>query len=302
LIKIQERKILLVVSAFPTIYGMRFLLEMFDERLLRHSYEGLLGPYPEVRQQLESFLQPGSRGMCIITGPDHSGRTAFLYSFLSKAKDRFQRIVTLENFVRYPLAGISQSQTEEDQMETALENVLKQKPDLVAVNSIRTVRAAELAFLLASRVPLIAVHSSYDAYMALEWMCRHHLKSAIKAGLIHSILSPRLMPRSCPNCSVPFQASSEQKEKLNISDSAVLRMNQGCDFCREPEEESSQVLFEFLRIDPEIISWMEEDSAAAALRRRTRSSGRKSLIDIAIPHAVQGNLDMLAVLKLESLL
>ena len=302
LVKIHDRKILMVVSTLATIYGMRFLLEMFDERLLKHSYEELTGSFPEVRRQLESFFVPGGKGMCVITGPERSGRTSFLYSFLSQSKERFHQVVTLENSVRYPLSGISQSQVEEGQMENGLENVLKQKPDLVAVNSIRSVRAAELAFLIAARVPLIAVMPSYDVYMAVEWFCRHNLKSAIKAGLIHAILSPRMFPQPCPNCSIPCELSAEQKEKLKVPEDAALRMNQGCDFCRDSEEEFSQILFEFLWIDAEVLSWIEENPSAAVLRQKARKAGRKTLLDIVLPLAFQGNMDMLSVLKLESTL
>ncbi len=50
--------------------------------------------------------------------------------------------------MRYPISGISQTEVDDKNMEDALDNVPKQRPDLVAVNSIRTVRAAELSFLL----------------------------------------------------------------------------------------------------------------------------------------------------------
>ncbi|HJZ13041.1 MAG TPA: ATPase, T2SS/T4P/T4SS family, partial [Acidobacteriota bacterium] len=288
LVKIHDRKVLMMVSTFPTIYGMRFLLEMFDERLLKHSYDDLTSP--ELREALQSFFQPGGRGMCVITGPERSGRTSFFYSFLTHAKERFRQIVTLEHLVRYPLAAISQSQVEERELESALENVLKQKPDLVAVNSIRTVRAAELAFLIASRVPLIAVMPSYDCYMAIEWLCRHHLRSAIKAGLVHTIVSPRLMPRPCPNCSTIAEVTLEQKTKLRIPEDAKMRMNQGCDFCRDSEEEFSQHVFEFLRMDADALSWMADSPSASAIRRKARAAGRKTLLDIVIPQAAQGNL------------
>lgn len=300
LVKILERRILMVVSAYPTIYGIRFMLEMFDEKLLRHSYDEVVAPYPELKLDLENFMLRARKGMIIITGPESSGRTSFLYSFLSKCKDEFSQVITLENSVRYPIGGLSQTHVEEDEMESALEDVLKQKPELVAVNSIRSVRAADLAFLITARVPMITVMSSYDAYVALDWLCRYQLKSAIKAGLVHSIISPRLVPKACPNCAAPFELPPEVADHIQIPPDAHFRANQGCDFCRNTENVLGQLVFEFVSPDAELMSWLEEDHRATVVRQKARRSGHKTLFDIAILQAARGLLDTQSVLKLQS--
>jgi type IV pilus assembly protein PilB len=300
LVKVNDRKILMVVSAYPTIYGIRFMLEMFDEKLLRHSFEDMMRPYPDLKLLLEDFVMRARKGMIVITGPEGSGRTSLLYSFLSRCKEEFRQIITLENSVRYPISGISQTQVSEKDMEMALDTVMKQRPDLVAVHSIRTVRAAELSFLLTARLPLVVVMNSYDSYMALEWLCRHNLKSAIKAGLVHAVISPRLIPRICPNCAVPFRLSTEQTQELGVPPGSQLRMNQGCDFCRNPDNHLSDVIMEFVRPDSDIAAWFEEDFHASSLRQKARKAGRKTLFDIALQSAFRGGLDMQSVLKLQS--
>ncbi|HSE43154.1 MAG TPA: ATPase, T2SS/T4P/T4SS family, partial [Acidobacteriota bacterium] len=300
LVKINERKILMVVSAYPTIYGIRFMLEMFDEKLLRHSFEDMMRPYPELKMLLEDFVLRARKGMIVITGPEGAGRTSLLYSFLSRCKEEFNQIITLENSVRYPISGISQTQVNDKDMELALDNVLKQRPDLVAVHSIRSVRAAELSFLLTARIPLVVVMNSYDSYVALEWFCRHNLKSAIKAGLVHAVISPRLIPRICPNCAVPFQLSPDQTRDLAVPPGSQLKMNQGCDFCRNPDNHLADVILEFIRPDFEVAAWMEEDLRASSLRQQARKAGRKTLFDIAVQNAFRGGLDMQSVLKLQS--
>ncbi len=300
LVKINDRKILMVVSSYPTIYGIRFMLEMFDEKLLRHSFEDMMRPYPELKRLVEDFVLRARHGMIVITGPDGSGRTSLLYSFLSRCKEEFRQMITLENSVRYPISGISQTLVDEKNMEDALDNVPKQRPDLVAVNSIRTVRAAELAFLLTARIPLLMVMNSYDCYVALEWFCRHNLKSAIKAGLVHAVISPRLIPRICPNCAVAFRLTADQAKELGASQTAQLRMNQGCDFCRNADNHLSEIVLEFIRPDAEIAAWMEEDFHASSLRQKARQAGRKTLFDTALQSAFRGGLDMQSVLKLQA--
>lgn len=300
LVKVLERRILMVVSAYPTIYGIRFMLEMFDEKMLRHAYDDVVAPYNDLKLDLEDFMLRARKGMIILTGPEGAGRTSFLYSYLSKCKDEFSQIITLENSVRYPIGGLSQTLVNEEEMEASLENVLKQRPDLVAVNSIRSVRAADLAFLIAARVPMIVVLSSYDSYVALDWLCRYQLKSAVKAGLLHSIISPRLVPKVCPNCAAPFELPADLRAQVSLPPNANFRANQGCDFCRNTENVLSQLVFEFLRPDPQVLGWLEEDHRATVLRQKARHAGHKTLFDVAIQQAARGLLDTQAVLKLQS--
>ncbi len=169
----------------------------------------------------------------------------------------------------------------------------------MAVNSIRNVRTAELAFLIAARTPLIALHSSYDSFFAIEWLCRHGLKSAIKANLLVTVVYPRLIQRVCPHCAVPYELTVHQKEAFQIPLDAVMKMNQGCEFCKDPENYSAELVFEFLQVDREVISWMESNYSASALREAARKAGRKTLFDVALQRAIYGTLDMASVMKLQ---
>jgi type II secretory ATPase GspE/PulE/Tfp pilus assembly ATPase PilB-like protein len=280
---------------------MRFLLEMFDERMLRRSFEEFTNAFPQLINYLKDFFAQ-RKGICIITGPEGSGRTPFLYSLLSRSKEDFRQIMTLENLVRYPISGISQTQVDEMDMESALEGVMKQQPDLLAVHSLKTVRAVEIAFLISARIPVIAVMPSYDCFMAIEWLARHNLKSAVKAGLLHTIISPRLMPLVCPTCSTPYAMNEEERKRLSVQADTELRMNSGCEFCRNATDGNSEPAFEVLRVDREFLSWFDASQNATQLRERARNSGRDALLDVALRQASGGNLDVLSVLKLQSAL
>ncbi|HET6267979.1 MAG TPA: ATPase, T2SS/T4P/T4SS family [Acidobacteriota bacterium] len=300
LVRIHDRKIAMVTSAFPTIYGFRFLLEMFDEKLLQRTFEEVTTPFPELKSRLEEFIAAAKQGMVIITAPDGSGRTSFLYSLLLKCKQQYRQIMTLEDTVRYPIQGMNQTQVPEGEMEGAMENILKQKPDLVAVDALRSVRAVELAFLISSRAPVVSVMSSYDCYVALDWLCRHNLKSPIKAGLLHTIVSPRLIPRACPSCSVVFEPSAEQQAVWNVPAGARMKINQGCDYCRNPENQFHEMIFEYTAADPEMIRWLEENHSSNVLRQTARQNGRKTLFDIALQYAFRSKVDMTSVVKLQA--
>ena len=301
-VRINDRKVRMVVSAIPGIYGTRFYLEMFDEKILQHSFDEVLKPFPEIRQHIEDFLLNAKKGVLAITGPDGSGRTQFLYSLLSKAKHAFHNIHTLENSLRYPINGIHQKEVSEAHMERALEEYLQQTTDLLAVSVLRTVRSVELAFLLAAKMPVVIVLPSYDSYKAVEWLCGHNLKSPIKAGLLHTILSPRMIPRICPHCSVPYSAESDPFADLNLPAGTQLRMNQGCDHCRQNENLKSETFFEAFRIDNEALEWILRDPSSSHLRRSARSAGRQTLYDVVVRDAFSDHFDMLSVAKLQAAL
>jgi type II secretory ATPase GspE/PulE/Tfp pilus assembly ATPase PilB-like protein len=302
IVKVNDRRIQMVVSNTPTIYGTRFLLEMFDEKILKHSYEELLKPFPEVRNHIEDFLTVTRKGLLVITGPDGSGRTQFLYNLLSRAKESYRNIHTLETAIRYPLTEIHQNQVSPEQVERVLEEYLFQPPDLLTIACLKTIRAMELTFLLAARIPVILLLSSFDAYKAVEWLCSHNLKSPLKAGLLHTIISPRRIPRVCPRCAVPYDGGLKDFGGIASLPAVQLKMNQGCDYCRTQENLPAETFFECFRINEEAVQWIREDHSAAHLRRVARSAGRNILYDLVIRDAFSDHLDMLAIAKLQAAL
>jgi|GEM_PF-3181144 len=301
LVKINDRKIMMTVGAAPTLYGMRFRMEMFDEKILKHTFEELAGPFPEVRRSFEDFL--GSRkGIFAITGPESSGRTLFLYSLISRCKERFKNLHTLENSIRYPIAGVHQEEVSQEQMESALEDLTNHEPDCLALSVVKSIRNAELAFWLAARIPVLAVFPSFDAYKAVDWLCSHNLKSPVKVGLLHTVISPRVVPHICPYCAMPLELDPQALSTLAQPAGTQMRMNQGCDHCRGQESVPGQTFFETFRLDQEAIGWILNDHSAASLRKNARIAGRKTLFDVIAQDAVQNHLDMLSVAKLQAAL
>jgi type IV pilus assembly protein PilB len=301
-VKVNDRKIIMVVGASPSIYGMRFRLEMFDEKILKHTFEDLVKSFPEVHQSFEDFLAVSKKGLFAITGPEGSGRTFFLYSLIARCKELYKNIHTIENSIRYPIAGVHQNEVPDDQVEALLQDLVNRPPDLLVLTSLKSIRQAELAFLLAAQIPVIAVLPSFDAYKAVDWICSHNLKSPVKAGLLHTIISPRIVPHICPYCSIPIEFDAQILSGLTRPEGAQLKMNQGCDHCRGQESAHGEVFFETLRINEEALKWILSDHSAAVLRRQARASGRSTLYDWVVKDAFQHRLDMLSVVKLQAAL
>jgi type II secretory ATPase GspE/PulE/Tfp pilus assembly ATPase PilB-like protein len=300
-LKVNDRKIALAVVALPSIYGVQLRLEMFDEKVLKHVFDEIVIPFPEARQSFEHFLNNSPRGIYAVTGPSGSGRTLFLYSLITRSKQNFKRITALETSIRYPVAGIHQEEVSDDHMDAALEELSNHPPELLAIHSISTIRQAELAFLLAARIPVLAIFSSFDAFKLVEWLCSHNLKSPIKAGLLHTVVSPRTIAQVCPHCAVPLEFDVQTLPPELRSSGMPLKMNQGCDYCRG-QQSSGRTFLEILRVDEEATQWILKDHSASSLRKQARAAGRKTLYDLIAHDAVQKQLDMLSVAKLQAVL
>jgi type IV pilus assembly protein PilB len=301
LLKVNDRKIVLAVAAIPTIYGIQLSLEMFDEKLLGHFFEEIVAAFPDTRQSVDHFFNNSLRGLYAITGPESSGRTMFLYSLIARSKEKFKNISTLESSIRYPIAGVHQKEVSDTVLEAALEEISNHPPELLACNSVKNARQVELIFLLAARIPVLAIFSSFDAFQLVDWLCSHNLKSPIKAGLLHTVVSTRVIPQICSYCSVPLEFDTQSfPPELKLS-GVPLKMNQGCDHCRG-QQGSGHKFIEAFRLDDEAIGWVLQDHSASFLRKQARTAGRKTLYDWISGDALQKQLDMLSVAKLQAAL
>jgi type IV pilus assembly protein PilB len=222
-VKVNDRKIIMALSVTPSIYGMRFRLEMFDEKILKHTFEDLVNSFPEVHQSFEHFLSVSKKGIFAITGPEGSGRTLFLYSLIARCKELHKNIHTIEASIRYPITGIHQNEVADDQVEDLLQDLVNRPPDLLVLTSLKSIRQAELAFLLAAQIPVVAILPSFDAYKAVDWICSHNLKSAVKAGLLHTVISPRIVPHICPYCSIPLEFDAQSLSGIRDATTAAGR-------------------------------------------------------------------------------
>jgi type II secretory ATPase GspE/PulE/Tfp pilus assembly ATPase PilB-like protein len=117
---------------------------------------------------------------------------------------------------------------------------------------------------------------------------------------VHSIISPRFVPKACPNCAAPFDLPAEIASQLSLPADAHFRANQGCDFCKNTENVMAQMVCEFVRPDAQMFAWLEQDHRAIVVRQKARQTGRKTLFDIAMQQASRGLLDTQSVLKLQS--
>jgi general secretion pathway protein E len=228
-------------------------------------YAGLFERYTTLQALGFSFDQEAAiltalgraSGLALFCGATGSGKTTALsVAVRSSPKFDVRKWVSIEDPPEIRTPGIfshpiySQGAfgglTEVgDAFTNAMRNVLRFKPDGVLPGEIRDRSSADLAIALAlsGHVSAATLHAS-DPFIALRRMSGRALDvdPAVLAepGVISLIASMRLVPKLCPNCSLPADTNQEPNRRVARAleraglDAQGMRMrnDQGCDVCR----------------------------------------------------------------------
>ncbi|MGE4619948.1 MAG: PilT/PilU family type 4a pilus ATPase [Planctomycetota bacterium] len=150
------------------------------------------------------------QGLVIITGVTGSGKSTTVASLLRRrARDRGERIITLEDPIEYTLKGdrslISQRElgTHLESFSDGLRSALREDPDVIFVGEIRDAETAALALTAAEtgHVVITTMHTK-DARGAVTRLIdifpidrTHEICSQLSFSL-HSVIAQKLVPRS----------------------------------------------------------------------------------------------------------
>ena len=131
--KLDGTDLIASVSSFPTILGERIALKIYRPPMDFSSYN--LSPVEE------EFLKDcvNSSGVILVCGSGLSGKTHFIYSFLSKIIENSKNnvtpcVMTIESISKYNLKNINQCELNESvgfNLDKALKYIEFQNPDLI---------------------------------------------------------------------------------------------------------------------------------------------------------------------------
>ena len=164
-------------------------------------------PYsPGVIAAFKKLLESGS-GLIVVCGPAGSGRRATLYAALRHLRRFDTRILTAEDPITRPIAGIGQTQADPGRglpLDRLLRTLIRQEPDIVLVDSLDDGPTATAAFDAAEKGLLVlGSHTAPDAVTAIANLRALNIDmDRIGTGLI-GILAQRKLPRICNACRQP---------------------------------------------------------------------------------------------------
>jgi type II secretory ATPase GspE/PulE/Tfp pilus assembly ATPase PilB-like protein len=289
---INQRQINVRVSTLPTHYGEATVMRLLDAERADIPLEDL-GFEGEALKNMQEAAQL-THGMILVTGPTGSGKTTTLYTLLQSIDTKAKKVITLEDPIEYNLAGISQSQIEEDNdydFASGLRAILRQDPDVIMVGEIRDLETAETAAQasLTGHLVISTLHTN-SAVESIPRLVNMGLKSFILAPALDLIVAQRLVRRLC-ECAEAQPITDAEKSHIEKTLQAVkgkgieapvvpstLKHAKGCEKCGNTGYKGQLSVAEVLRFDqglrnlilenkpmPEIYEYINKNSKMLSL-------------------------------------
>lgn len=194
----DEVNVNLRVETVPTVYGLDFVMRLFNFRLEFLKLDNL-GLSDKEKVAVDDVIKHPS-GLVLIVGPTGSGKTTTLYSIINTLNTPERKIITLEDPVEYFMPGVVQIPVEGDHNKLGfaekLRAVLRLDPDVVMVGEIRDQDTARTALqaALTGHLVLSTFHAS-SAAAALTRMQDAIGVNPLFASAMHLVMAQRLVRR-----------------------------------------------------------------------------------------------------------
>jgi type IV pilus assembly protein PilB len=282
------------VSSFPTIYGEKIVIRLFDKDRANHvSRISDLDMSPPIERVFRQCIKQPS-GITIVTGPTGSGKTTTLNAVINEINDVDINIVTIEDPVEYhaadfvnqsslmPAAGYTYSR--------ALRAIMRQDPDVILIGEVRDLETAQIAVqaaLTGHRV-FTTLHTE-DAAGAVVRMVDIGVENFLVSSTLVSAINQRLVRKLCPLCAVEYTPGRDEMLDLDIDEDVVdqilnnrliynIKKNVGCNGCRNTGFKGRQAVFELLNVTPTVRELILKKQTSDVIARKAREEDPANLI------------------------
>lgn len=200
-------------SVIPGDPGENIVLRLLDRNMAVKRIEDL-GMKERDRELILGELRKPD-GMILNTGPTGSGKTTSLATFVQFINKPELKIITLEDPIEYRIAGIEQTQVDEESGYTfsrGLRSILRQDPDAILVGEIRDTDTAETAMhaALTGHLVLTTLHTN-NAVGSIPRLIDMGVRPYIMAPAINAIIAQRLVRKVCRHCAEETPATAEER-------------------------------------------------------------------------------------------
>jgi len=291
---VEGRPVDLRVSTLPTYWGEKAVLRLLDKSRVFVSLSEL-GFLPQMQKEFEELITR-PQGMILVTGPTGSGKSTTLYAALHTINEDRINISTVEDPIEYEVQGLNQTQVKPGiglDFAEFLRHILRQDPDVILVGEIRDLETAQMAFraALTGHLVLSTLHTN-DAPSAATRLVDIGIAPYIIGSSILGVLAQRLVRRICPHCREQYQPSSQELERLNLTEEQAAKIRfhvgRGCRHCRNTGYSGRVAVYELMKMNDELRRALSRGEDASALRRIAVKSGMKTLRYDALTKVHQG--------------
>jgi len=204
-----------------------------------------------------------------VTGPTGSGKTTTLYATLTELNKENRKLITIEDPVEYQISGIVQIPVNKKvgmTFSAALRSILRQDPNIVMVGEIRDKETAEIAVeaALTGHLVFSTIHTN-SAASTITRLRDMGIENYLLSASLTGIIAQRLVRRLCDNCK---QLGSDG-----------YYHPKGCPECFNKGYRGRVAIYEFLKIDKDIIKLINQNKMDDEIEELARQKGMKLLFE-----------------------
>jgi len=306
---LDESEISLRVSIMPGAYGESIVMRILNPKSIRVKLEDM-GIEPKLYEIFMKEIKKPN-GLILLTGPTGSGKTTTLYSFLQRIYSDEIKIITIEDPIEYHLAGISQTQTDDEKGYTFLEGLrsaLRQDPDVIMVGEIRDAETAKTAIesALTGHLVFSTLHTNNAAGVIPRLIDLEVNPKTLVSALSLSI-AQRLIRKLCNDCkkekiiteketSIIKNILDEAKEHnkdfsgSGIDINAPIKIYEaiGCDKCNKTGYKGQMGIFEAIYNDAKIEEIIPQNPSEREIKKIAANQGTFNMKEDGIIKVLKG--------------
>jgi type IV pilus assembly protein PilB len=283
-------------SFYVTVHGEKVVLRLLNRHSQLRKIEDIGMSVRMSQRFLEEALDLPS-GVLLFSGPTGSGKTTTVYSCLNHIINPQMSIITAEEPVEYVIDGISQCSINPKiglTYEETLRHILRQDPDVIVIGEIRDNFSAEVAVqaALTGHKVLTTFHTE-DSVGGLIRLLNMNIEAFMISSTVVSIMSQRLLRKTCPLCNQPYHPTSRELQRIGYSPKdiagAQFQKGHGCASCQHTGYRGRVGIFELLIMDESVRDAVLERRPSKELRQISiESSGLVTLLEDGVIKAAQG--------------
>jgi len=258
----KHREVDFRVEVLPVVHGEKVVLRVLDQSTAKISINSLGFSSAELKLVLEALAAP--HGMILCTGPTGSGKTTTLGAMIEHLNDGHLSIMTAEDPVEIPRAGISQVSINHQislTFASVLRLFLRSDPDVIMVGEIRDFETAEISVQAALTGHLLfsTLHTN-SAALAITRLANMGIEQALLAASLKMVIAQRLVRKLCPQCPkepdiiTPQQLLDQGFSFDDVKGLAPLRSipTPGCRTCHGDGYRGRQSIYEVILVEDEM--------------------------------------------------
>ena len=290
-------------STFPTFFGEKIVVKIIDKANVTFDIDQLGFD----AKQLRSFRDSVDRhqGLVLLAGPVDSGKTTTIYSALVHRNKTGINIMTVEDPIEFNLFGTNQGQINPDiglTYASALESLLHQDPDIIAVGEIRDRATAELSVkaALTGRL-IISTIPVGDSAGILDRLVNMGIEPYAVSSAVTLCVAQRLVRIICQHCKVAQTFDETAMLKIGFPSDLIGTFTcyggSGCGHCHDTGYSGRTAIFEVLPVNADIQELIMRKTSAAEIRHKAVMLGITTLRQSGIQKIIEGTTSVDEVLR-----